>query len=356
MNVTTHICSGKPTYGLKVTATRYVPSPELNPRGPILVLAHAYGSHKETWGPVIRHLFRLASEGAGPAIAEAWSIECPNHGQSAVINGPDIDRVWGADWDGWEYPRAMLAFINSRPAGVDFYERELIAVGHSHGGNSLVLLHDMQPRLEFSSFILLDPTLGRESPAKDRMQRILTTLTWCKKDVWPNRKAASKYLSSQPGLRNWDPEVFKLYIEHGICDHFAAKYPDPWKFKGVTLACNKNYETACYRADSHHPHAWGVLHRLYRCGPPIHLILSLEDEFGGAILKEEQMAGDPGSSAKPASVQRIAKGGHMFVQSNPVPTAYAIWNALSYRKDGPVLEDPNEAARQFQANGLKAKL
>ncbi|KAG7099923.1 hypothetical protein E1B28_001718 [Marasmius oreades] len=330
MQVTTHICNPKPAYGLQVTAVRFVPQ-NPKPDGAILILAHAYGSHKETWKPLIEHLFQLAgSNGAPVNIAEAWSIECPNHGESAVINASDIDKTWGDSWDGWEYPKAMLAFINSRPAGINFYERELIAVGHSHGGNSLVLLHELQPRLQFSSFILMDPTLGRESPAKDRMQRILTHLTWCKNDTWMNRKLALKELSTQPGFRNWHPEVLKLYVAHGLTEHPAKKYPDPWTFKGVTLACNKRYETACYRADSHHPRAWNVLHELYRCGPPVHLIHSLQDEFDGSVLKEEQAAGDPESSAKPVSIQKISKGGHMFVQTMPIETARAIWGAICY--------------------------
>lgn len=95
-------------------------------------------------------------------------------------------------------------------------------VPHAHIDS--VLLHDLQPRLDFSAFILLDPTLGRESAAKDRMQRILTQLTWCKRDVWPSRKAAHKDLSSQPGLRNWHPEVLELYV---VCNIFYSSLDVP---------------------------------------------------------------------------------------------------------------------------------
>ncbi|KAF8966686.1 hypothetical protein BDZ97DRAFT_625312 [Flammula alnicola] len=45
--------------------------------------------------------------------------------------------------NGWDYPRAMLAFLNSRPDGTNFYERNLVAVGHSSGGSTVVLLHEV---------------------------------------------------------------------------------------------------------------------------------------------------------------------------------------------------------------------
>lgn len=173
-------------------------------------------------------------------------IECPNHGQSAVMNGPEIDTHFGTSCklkasddsypyilagNGWEYPRAMKAFIDSRPVGVDFYKRTLVALGHSSGGNSLyhtfppssnlhfdsyvftsTLLHHLQPNLDFKAFILLDPTLGKQSPERDQMQRVLSQIVWNKKDTWPSRAAALKELSVTPGYRNWHPDTLKLFV------------------------------------------------------------------------------------------------------------------------------------------------
>ena len=43
--------------------------------------------------------------------------------------------------NGWVYPRAMLAFLKSRPDGIDFRTRKLVLVGHSYGGAAVCVLH-----------------------------------------------------------------------------------------------------------------------------------------------------------------------------------------------------------------------
>ena len=46
-------------------------------------------------------------------------------------------------------------------------------------------------------------------------------------------------------------------------------------------------------------------------------------------LKQAQLAPEPESGRGPKSVQVMEKGGHMFVQTMPEPTARAVYNALS---------------------------
>ncbi|PSR71770.1 hypothetical protein PHLCEN_2v12374 [Hermanssonia centrifuga] len=282
MKATYYRFDPRPTEPLQFTAVRYQPdSPPSD--GLTLILAHATGTHKETWAPLLEYLFtaQLTSDSNSPKILEAWSMECPNHGESAVINEQDIQEKYpNFAWSGWIYPRAMLAFLRSKPDDIDFTRRSLVALGHSHGGNSLIILDSLQNEFQFKGFILLDPTLGRESPAKDHMQRVLTQLTWNKRDTWPNRKAALKDLSKQPGFRNWHPEVLRLFLEKGLRDHPASKLPDPWCFKGgVSLACSRANEAACNFANDHHVFAFDYLQQMYREGKTVHLIHSKVDEF-----------------------------------------------------------------------------
>jgi hypothetical protein len=79
----------QPDYPLYVTAKRYwLPSfdeHEDDPNAITLVFLHATSFHKETWEPTIDRLFHLAST-SRLKIREAWSIECPNHGQSGILN------------------------------------------------------------------------------------------------------------------------------------------------------------------------------------------------------------------------------------------------------------------------------
>lgn len=96
-------------YPLYITANCYTPSyPESTPRDPnavILVLLHSAGFHKEMFEPTISELFgtmdqshgkrphTFSSFGLAGQIREIWSIECPTHGQSAVLNEDEIRKA-----------------------------------------------------------------------------------------------------------------------------------------------------------------------------------------------------------------------------------------------------------------------
>jgi hypothetical protein len=56
-----------------------------------LILAHATSFHKEHWEPVLEDLYDLVADcfvtnSPVPKIRDAWAIDSPNHGQSAVLN------------------------------------------------------------------------------------------------------------------------------------------------------------------------------------------------------------------------------------------------------------------------------
>lgn len=86
------------TYPLHITAKRYRPDKHLDddskPGAITLVLLHATSLHKETWEPTLERMFDLAVKDhhAHVNIREAWSIECPNHGQSAVLNDAQLQH------------------------------------------------------------------------------------------------------------------------------------------------------------------------------------------------------------------------------------------------------------------------
>jgi len=84
-------------FPLQVLATRYrtgdVSVPESVEDGYTLVCMHAVGLHKETWQAVARHLLSSITKDSvgrphylGHIIREIYAIECPNHGESALVN------------------------------------------------------------------------------------------------------------------------------------------------------------------------------------------------------------------------------------------------------------------------------
>lgn len=93
MNIETVILPADDDYPLQIIANRYKPalSNSTSTKGDTvveitLILAHATSVHKETWEPVLQHVFSQVATGRNFAIIEAWAIEAPNHGRSAVLN------------------------------------------------------------------------------------------------------------------------------------------------------------------------------------------------------------------------------------------------------------------------------
>lgn len=76
----------RPQYPLVLTAKRYQSDTSNSEDGTTLIFAHGTGFHKEHWEPTIEHLFDKERTKGGFKIREAWSLECPNHGDSAVLN------------------------------------------------------------------------------------------------------------------------------------------------------------------------------------------------------------------------------------------------------------------------------
>lgn len=85
-----------PAYPLYVAGNCYT-HPDAAASGPdavTLVLLHSSGFHKEMFEPTIEELFGVVDAaspsgtwaGPTPRIRAVWAVECPTHGESAVLN------------------------------------------------------------------------------------------------------------------------------------------------------------------------------------------------------------------------------------------------------------------------------
>ena len=88
-----YVFDARPHYPLLISLKRYwVPEFESNDAdAATLVLAHATGFHKELWEPVLEELYDQMAVSSGtdsfvPKIRDAWAIDCPSHGESAILN------------------------------------------------------------------------------------------------------------------------------------------------------------------------------------------------------------------------------------------------------------------------------
>lgn len=76
----------RPNYPLVFTANRYWDKATSVEDGWTVVLAHGTSFNKENWEPTLDDLQALIRDKKGVRVREYWSIEAPNHGDSALLN------------------------------------------------------------------------------------------------------------------------------------------------------------------------------------------------------------------------------------------------------------------------------
>lgn len=319
-----------PAYPLHVTANCY--RAEGNARGDAsavtLILLHSAGFHKEMFEPTIAELFSLAGRGgahhrspAQIAIREAWAVECPTHGYSAVLN-EDILRSpeWDEKFCAEEYAKAAYAILTlPRSAGgaeLDPIAHNFVGIGHSMGSVSMIYL---AARIPVKSIFLIEPTLcaGRRAQL-DQLQEKLFRRSYERKDTWYTREIAEAYLRSQ--APNWSSEVLALFIKHALRPHQAAQHKVP--YNGVTLACSRNQEAVLYRAvDDAAEHILDSLSTAI----PIHLIFG-EIANIMPLFIQEAIAQVP--TRQFASITRVEGATHLVPQEKPELLAQMVYSLL----------------------------
>lgn len=162
MLVESIICRPTSSYPYHIAAKRYFMHSDGEPveqpydehdEDLTLVFLHSTGFPKEMWEPTIEDLLAGCNR-SGTKIREAYAIDCPNHGEAAVLN----DGLLG-DYEGMMKSSSVSAatlrtslagtklfaecatqFLLSGPTfhtPVDFSKRNLVGIGHSVGGVSV---------------------------------------------------------------------------------------------------------------------------------------------------------------------------------------------------------------------------
>ncbi|KIO27084.1 hypothetical protein M407DRAFT_23626 [Tulasnella calospora MUT 4182] len=295
------------------------------------VVAHATGMHKECWEPVIEKLFAATeAQQSGTKIREVWCIDAPNHGEAAVLNERFLRTHWLEEFPWDEYGRAIGYFLTAginRGGHVDFTERKLCALGHSMGAVALVWLQQSPIPVHFQQMILCEPMIS--PPGVDIFPRgaFVIPASYQRRDVWSSRQAALKDFNSSKGYASWNPRILELFVQHALREHPASKIAIG-PFKGVTLACDRFHEAACYRGGI--PLGSTISPRLAEVSYdiPVSLVFgAVEDSVELKVKKA--LANSSVSDLRCASVHWVEKAGHLVVQNSPHGTAEAILDVLS---------------------------
>jgi len=85
-----YVFDSRPSYNLVSVVKKFWKPDSSNSHDPdalTLIFSHGTSFHKEQWEPLIDDLLkRIEKGGQKVKIREIWTIDCPNHGEAAVVN------------------------------------------------------------------------------------------------------------------------------------------------------------------------------------------------------------------------------------------------------------------------------
>lgn len=128
--------------------------------------------------------------------------------------------------------------------------RPLIGVGHSFGGNIIVNLSYLHPRL-LSHLVLYDTVLSRFIGKGPDYGFGPMKMSSFRRDLWPSRQEAEAGFRKGKLFQTWDPRVLDAWIQYGLRDTPSKIYPEKGK---ATLTSTKHQEVFTY----YRPLAQGV--------------------------------------------------------------------------------------------------
>ncbi|KAG6826106.1 hypothetical protein H0H92_001107 [Tricholoma furcatifolium] len=302
---------------LITTAKRYW-LPELtansdDPDALTLVFLHSTSFHKETWEPSIEKLLTLSAQaGSRLKIREAWALDCPNHGEAAhlnkaLLNEPDFRNNFTCE----KYAISAHRFLLDAPhhaAGVDFRKRNLIGIGHSLGGNTMLMLQHLEPRIPFKFLIIVEPLISPAGPNHlDKLRSILVKGAQERRDEWPNREQAVVAMKKRVRTAKWDPRITELFVQHALVPQ-TRSYENGTQYQCVTLACTRDQEVAMYRDAEGPTKPVQDLRKVCKV-LPVHLILGAVNDFMPARVHAAIL--DPQYGGVYASIHKIDGVGHL---------------------------------------------
>lgn len=99
----------------------------------------------------------------------------------------------------------------------------LIGIGHSMGGNNLVNLALLHPRL-LTSLVLIDPVIQRNPSVEGNYSPVRASIN--RREIWPSRKEAAKKLKASKFYHAWDPRVLDRWIQYGLRELPTRIHPE----------------------------------------------------------------------------------------------------------------------------------
>ena len=261
---------------------------------PVLHMLHGNGFCSRMYQPMLQ---RLSSE------FDLFLSDAQGHG----------DSDHGGPFVGWN-KSADLAAAAWRAHQALYPDVMIFGVGHSFGGVLTALIHTTG-KSPFNAIILLDPVLFTPT-----MLTLMTTLNGVRlydknplakaalrrRQHWPDRESAVKYLTNRGMFANWHHDALAAYIEHALkpSEH------------GLSLKCQPSREADIF--SSYPQQLW---QQLAQPCPPVQVIYGDKsyDFIAKAVAKWQKR-----NAAVSAD---CVSGGHCFMQEQPELAANIVLQA-----------------------------
>lgn len=115
----------------------------------------------------------------------------------------------------------------------------LVGIGHSFGGNAIVNLALLHPRL-LTTLVLMEPVMANFSEQLPSFGLSPMMLTSMRRDLWPSRRAAEDAFTRNKFYQAWDPRVLRAWNQYGLRDTPTKLYPG--EAGRATLTTTKHQE------------------------------------------------------------------------------------------------------------------
>ncbi|TFK50601.1 alpha/beta-hydrolase [Heliocybe sulcata] len=316
---------------LKMAANRYS-VPHGAAGGVTLILAHASGTHKEHWEPVLHGLFELQKSLSAPGqsvIREAWAFDWHTHGDSALLNAEALARLPDSGTSITHWAEAIAAFVEAHLSS-----HRLVAMGHSAGTTAVMYstkCYKASSGVKYEAVILVEPPMidrdVYQANFKNREQQInlITKGISAQKSKWDSRSAAYDYFARRMPWKEWDERLRVILVNHGLRS-VEASYPAAG---AVTTKCEKRFEASVYLDLEGTVEATEQIEKV--CSDiPIHVVFGERIDVIPRYSQDSVV--DTRKGRNVASVSRIPGAGHMVVQQQPDALAEVIYSILSAKE------------------------
>ncbi|KAL4079050.1 hypothetical protein J3A83DRAFT_4367769 [Scleroderma citrinum] len=353
-----------------------------NEGGLTLVLTHGMSSHKESYHPMISRLLQLNSAGNRDTtgIREIWSIDLPNHGESAVLNRTLLDSRKGRGmkegWEGRFTTMDLSAYLNAFLSLPQLQGHRVVGVAHSGSSTIWIYAWTILERSHSHPFaiVFIEPTLMFPGmlPTDPRVIHGAANVRGAlvKRDRWSNREEARQWLlgikqdrTRKQGTREnatkceevkkrsnsnsknkgkgiwsrWDDRALALYVEYAFEDiHEPAPSNNPVTFGSYTTPTfRKDEESMLYACLEHTVQPSQLAHLCKFLRPDtskgfddpggVHIIWAEIEEFISKSARADILSAAENSIIS----QRIIQGtGHLIPQEKPDDLAIALYDVL----------------------------